>query len=558
MLTLSQSLEKCDLGFLRIVAELWGLDLEIPVVTASRPEEAAQNLVQALLEPDLVAEILEALPAEARNALAELQSHQGALAWSQFTRKYGEIREMGPGRRDREKPHLNPASAVEMLWYRGLIFRAFLDTPGGPQEFACIPSDLAALLPEPTPSAEQPPGRPAAAAERLYLILANDRLLDHACTLLAALRLNLELDAPEVQATAWESLFPHAPSREQLLALLLSLGLVDAQSRMPEPEVVRQFLEMPRVDALAHLSNAWMHNSAYNELSQLPGVSIEGDWQNDPLRTRLWLLDMLAQIPEKSWWSLPSFISAVKTTQPDFQRPAGDYDSWYLRDQASGEFLRGFENWDRVEGALIRFMITGPLHWLGILDLAAPAQGAAPAAFRFSTWARHLLHGSSPPGLTPEEGKLLVSSTAQIRAPRLVPPPVRYQIARFCEWVKVDQDAYYYRLTPASLLRARKQSLKTAHLIALLNRHAKAVPPNLVRALQRWEERGSEARIETATILRLRSPELLQAVRLSPLARFLGDPLGPTVITIKPGATQKVLALLAELGYLAEEERHKP
>ena len=554
MLTLSQSLEKCDLGFLRIVAELWGLDLEIPIETTSRHEEAFQKLVQALLDRELVAEILEALPTESRDALAELQSHQGALPWSQFTRKYGEIREMGSGRRDREKPYLDPASTVETLWYRGFIFRAFLDTPGGPQEFTYIPNDLAVLLPEPPPSAEQPPGRPAASAERAHLIFASDRLLDHACTLLAALRLNLELDAPEVQAAAWESTFPHSPSREQLLALLLGLGLVDAQSRMPEPEAVRQFLEMPRGDALAYLSNAWMHSSVYNELSELPGVSMEGDWQNDPLRTRLWLLDVLARIPENSWWSLQSFIGAVKSTQPDFQRPAGDYDSWYLRDQASGEYLRGFENWDRVEGALIRFMIIGPLHWLGILDLAAPAQGAAPAAFRSSAWAKTLLQGSPPAGFPLEEGKLLVRSNAQIRVPHLVPRQVRYQVARFCEWVKADQDAYDYRLSPASLVRAREQGLKTSHLTSLLNRYAKAIPPNLARALQRWEERGSEARIETATILRLRSPELLQAVRASRAARFLGEPLGPTVITIKPGATQKVLAMLAELGYLAEVE----
>ena len=36
------------------------------------------------------------------------------------------------------------------------------------------------------------------------------------------------------------------------------------------------------------------------------------------------------------------------------------------------------------------------------------------------------------------------------------------------------------------------------------------------------------------------------------LSRFLGDPLGPTIMTIKPGSAQKVLAVLAELGYLGE------
>jgi len=552
MLNLTQSLEQCDPGFFRIVAELWGLDLELPVEAASSTGEAIQKIVLALLDKDLVLEVVETLPAEARLALEELQSNQGALPWSQFTRKYGEIREMGPGRRDREKPYLKPASVVETLWYRAFIFRAFLDTPTGPQEFAYLPNDIAMLLPTSHPLVVKPLGRPATSAERAHPIKSNDRLLDHACTLLTALRLSLEQEAPELQAVAWETMYPYAPTRQQLLSLLTNLGLLE--NRLPEPEATRQFLELPREQALLQLAQDWVNSPLYSELRELPGVSFEGEWQNDPLRARIWLLDVLSQIPEGSWWSLPAFISAVKSTQPDFQRPAGNYDSWYLRDQATGEYLRGFENWDQVDGALISFVITGPLHWLGILDLAAPAEGAAPTAFRYSSWAGDLLSGSPPKGLPMEEGKLLVSSNAQIQAARLVPRAVRYQLGRFCEWVKADQDAYDYRLTPASLLRARQQGLQIGHLITLLNRHAKVVPPNLVRALQGWEERGGEARIETATILRLRSPEILKALRESRAARFLGDPLGPTVITIKPGATQKILAMLAELGYLTEIE----
>lgn len=554
MLTLIQSLEKCDSGYLRIIAELWGLALEMPLEAASQPEKSIQRISRAMLDRILVSEIFETLPIESRSALMELQSNQGFMPWSQFIRKYGDIREIGPGKRDREKPYLHPSSAVETLWYRAFIFRTFLDTPSGPQEFAYIPSDLADLLPEELSGADKPIGRPATAAERTYLIKTNDRILDHICTLLAAVRLNMELENPEVQAVAWDKFFDHTPTPSQLLSLLVSLGWLEARSQLPEPEITRQFLELPRGQALVYLFQSWKQSTSYNELSQLPGISMEGGWQNDPLRTRNWLLDLLAHIPQASWWSLPAFISGVKTTQPDFQRPAGDYDSWYLRDLTSGEYLRGFKNWDQVEGALIRFMIIGPLHWLGILDLAATAENAPPTAFRFSPWADNLLAGSPPGGLSTEEGKLLVSSNAHIRVPRLAPRSVRYQLARFCTWEKADQDAYDYWVTPVSLLRARQQGLKTGHLITLLNRYAKVVPPSLVRALQRWEESGSEARIETATILRLRSPEILQAVRSSRAARFLGEPLGPTVITIKPEAAQKVLAILAELGYLAEAE----
>ena len=89
-------------------------------------------------------------------------------------------------------------------------------------------------------------------------------------------------------------------------------------------------------------------------------------------------------------------------------------------------------------------------------------------------------------------------------------------------------------------------------MIALLRRFALTVPPSLVRALERLDQVGVEARLEQALILRVSSPEILQALRQSRAARFLGDPLGPTAIILRPNAGEKVLSILAELGYLGE------
>ena len=61
-------------------------------------------------------------------------------------------------------------------------------------------------------------------------------------------------------------------------------------------------------------------------------------------------------------------MAAVKAADPDFQRPDGDYGSWYIRDAAGDAYLSGFESWDRVEGVLIADLLAGPLHWLGVVD----------------------------------------------------------------------------------------------------------------------------------------------------------------------------------------------
>jgi hypothetical protein len=268
-------------------------------------------------------------------------------------------------------------------------------------------------------------------------------------------------------------------------------------------------------------------------------------------------LGFLKDIPRETWWSLSAFVAAVHQLHPDFQRPAGDYNSWFLRDERTGEFLRGFEHWDDVEGALIRYLITGPLHWLGILDLAAPEEetDSALTAFRWSRWAPALLRGEPPLELAEETALVHVRSDGRVGIPRLVKRAVRYQVARFCQWVEEVGEEYRYRLTPSSLEFAREQSLEVRHLLALLRNHAETIPPNVLESLNRWEKYGTQARMERVTVLRLGSAELLQTLRQSRAARFLGDPLGPASVVVKPGAQENVLAFLMEMGYLGEESK---
>jgi hypothetical protein len=565
---LIKSLQGKDLGHLRMIADLWGLSVDAPDLRNALPRLAA-----LLLDRPLVTEIVSDLPAEARLALDDLLNHDARMPWALFTKRYGVLREFGPARRDREHPHRTPISPAEMLWYRGLLARAFFDSPTGPEEFAYIPSDLVDLLPEPQTGLVAALGRPASPLERAFPLPPSDRILDHACTLLAALRLGLPAD--EIQAQDFGLLVPSgeteptglnllAPNPEMLKTLLMAAGLLDPAG-VPIPEPTRAWLEAPRPEALLALLRAWLISPVFNELRLLPGLKAEGEWQNDPLRARQSVRDFLSTVPgladpgERPFWSLGSFVEAVHKRYPDFQRPAGDYDSWYLRSLASGEFLRGFENWDNVDGALIRFIITGPLYWLGVFELACAADPhqdpAAPVtAFRYSEWAAALLSSQPPGGFAVENASMQVLSDGRLVVPRLAPRSLRYLIARFTSWDGYKQDEYHYRLSPASLQRARQQGLTINHLLALLRKHAPVTPPSLTRALERWERLGIEARFQSLLVLRLSSPELLQTLRASKAGRFLGDPLGPTSVIVKPGALSKVIAILAEMGYLAEIE----
>ena len=534
---LTQSLRGRDLGHLRIIAERWGVEFDAPDTRTG-----LQRLVPSLLDAELAEEIVTALPNQPREALDDLLRQGGQIPWAQFTLRHGAIREMGPGRRDRERPDRAPQSPAEWLWYRALIARAFFDTPDGATEFAFIPDDLMEHLPAArrgTPDQPDPLGRPASPVERAHARRATDQILDQATTLLAALRMG-ELSL--------------SPAHVELSTLLALHGLL-APDQTPLPEPTRTFLEAPRGEALTGLVHTWLHSPDFDELRQLPGLQAEGDWKNDPLRTRRVVLEMLKTVPKNTWWSLNALIAAVKQQRPDFQRPTGEYDSWYVRDIASGEFLRGFEHWDEVDGALLRHMITGPMHLVGLVDLAGPDEETAPTAFKWSGWAEMLL-ADIPPKLGEETGRVYVRSDGRVTVPRMAPRAVRYQIARFCHWEgarnEAKGDEFRYRLTPSSLARAREQGLRVGHLITLLAKHSDGIPPNITKALKEWEAQGAEARVVQVSVLRVSAPEILQALRASKAKRFLGDLLGSTTVVVKSGAEEKVLAALVELGYLGE------
>jgi len=537
---LQHLLNNYDLGFLNIIADLWGVDIMAPDARHAHP-----ILARKLLDSALVLEVVEALPDGARAALDRLVQEDGWMAWSRFTREFGPLREMGPGRRDREQPHLAPASPVEVLWYRALIGRDFLKREGKLQECAYISDDLLACLPQIVPAGPQLPGRPSSPGEIAHIIPVSDRILDHTCTLLAALRLGEPERSPAV--AAWN------PSMEEVHALLAGMKLITS-SEQPVLEDARPFLSMPRGEALSWLFRGWQTSTQFNELRLMPGIVCEGAWVNDPLLARGRIFELLGEVPEGAWWNLGSFIDAIRQRDPDYQRPAGDFDSWLVRDSVTGKALQGIEHWEKVDGALIRYLITGPMHWLGMIDLAAPEPKEEVTAFRFSDWANDLLLGRAVRGLPDEEVQVEALSDGRLIVSPHTPRLARYQLSRFCQWMDETADAYIYQLTPTSLSDAAEQGLKAPHLETLLKKYGKELPPSLLKALQNWDRKGGQARIFPAVVLQIASPKILQALRDSPAARFLGDPLSPTAVIVQQGAVEKVRAALARLGTLSDVE----
>jgi hypothetical protein len=542
MRTLGNTLHDLEPGERRIIAERWGIEQDDPAGGLS-----SDRLAHWMLQPANLAEFLAGLTDGEAEVLAALRRHAGRMPLAEAEHRFGDWRRMGAARRDRLQPHRNPSGPLESLGYSGLIGRAFADAPGGAQEFVFLPSDLLPSLPalpaNPlalTPTAD--PGR----VQRATASSAEDVV-----TLLAALR-RRRLRSLE-QAAAWSDpilpflLCPQAGTL--LITLLVEAGVLSAAPHRPQAEQTGQYLQSLYEDPLRPLTG-WRSSRRWSDLSQIPSLTCETQaWPGDPLATRQALLEILDRLPRGVWFDLTALVQAVQDERPGFQRTAGEFDAWYLRHRQSGEFLRGFEHWDEVEGALIRFVICGPLHWLGGADLGSAASGAASDRFRLC--ASPPAQGISAARITPE---------GSIEAPFGMPPAQRYQLARFCDWEARGPTGFTYRLTPSALRLAHEQGLRSPQVVAVLeSASGQTLAAHLQQALLRADTSTSSPRVEEELVLRLPDSRQLDALlSFKGTASLLGDRVGEDGIVVRPGEWQRLRAAAAQMGILLDSPRPKP
>ncbi|MBN2555623.1 MAG: helicase-associated domain-containing protein [Anaerolineales bacterium] len=553
MYSLKLSLQDEDLGRLKIIAELWGIELP-----EARASNALPHLLEAMLNPSLLLEIVSSLPPDASCALNELLGENRRVPYADYNRDYGPIREMGPGKRDREKPWRSAISPLEELWYRGLVARTFLAGKRGHVEYIVIPEDLADLLPVPSTTSSRLPGTPAAAPT--HPIERSQNLIEDLVTLLAYLRVH---PASTID-TVYEPLAPFITCPEAipfLIALLLEVHILQSSPLRVDPNQVKAFLDLPGKEIQHRLARAWRTSTRWNDLAHVPGLAYpEDDWPNDPILSREGALSAIMAIPLGTWWELQSLVASVKEDRPSFQRPAGDFDSWYIRRQGTDQFLRGFIHWDNVEGGLLRFILTGPLYWLGLIEISGDFQlEDSHAAFRLLDSARMLDETEPITANDPQPTSAIIKSSGEIIAPIGMQPHNRYQLARCARWESFDRRGYRYQLTPASLQAASEQGLETQHLLAILTMAGDGpLAPALSHAIKRWALQGQEAGMEHVLIVRVSRSEILDELRKNKAtSRFILERLGPTTAVVHENAWPKFIQAAAENRILIEPPRKK-
>jgi hypothetical protein len=530
---------------LRVIGEWWEVDVEGLTRTA-----AAARLAARIGALDLVQELQYMQPEEAA-AVRALAEAGGRMPVAVFGRLYGEIRQMGPGRLEQEEPWLDPANPAEALWYCGLLYQRFEEVGNELTSFCLLPAVLSRqLVADAAPSAEkrhlaEPQPDWWIEKPQAWTTAPLDAADDLATLLALAWRDGLD---PE----ALDPILPHLRQKSAerchlLLHLAGTAGLLRQTAEGLRPtRAAADWLKAGREAQLRTLADTWQQ-SHWSELHHLPALRCEGaTWQNDPSATRQAFLALLPR--DTRWLRMERFVAHVRETAPDFQRPDGNYDTWYIRDTADNRWLRGFESWDAVEGRLIAWYFHGPLHWLG---LAEWGEGAVRLTERAIAW----LAGEAPPAAETFL-PVMVQPDGTVLAPEQASRHVRFQLLRVAEPEPVEPDKpYRYRLTPRSLERAVAQGIPANRLMAFLVEAGgnRPIPPGVQRAIERWLENGTEARLDQLVVLRVQQPDLLEKLRRNPTTRpFIGESLGDLAVVIRNTDYRQLQEAAARLGLLID------
>ena len=545
MHTLAESLSEYGEVMLAAIAGQWQVEPN------EDPAELPQRLAATMLQPARLQAFVAALDAPARAALAHVVAAGGSIRGHLMTHAYGELRRLGPRAMEREAPWREPASALERLYYAGLLFRRYARLGSYHGEVYYIPSDVLTSLPPlraagttvsvtPVPAPPQPREQGDSLALDLELLIARLRLQPA-----PAVRGGIALSYLAALNPRW-----WGERDSERLALLLRVGqrarLIARRGEEWQVGVAaRTWLEQEPYRRQQALFDAWQGDSAWNELWRIPHLRCEDTgWRNDPLSARQAVLALLRRLPA-GWVRLGDLVAAIKAVQPDFARPDGDYDSWYIRDRATGQYLSGFAHWEAVEGALIRHVVVRMLYWLGAVALDAEEE-----RFALTPAGRAFLRRAAPPPAQPPQ-PLEVREDLSLWAHRRTAAFDRVRLERFARWQGREGEIDRYTLDAEAAWQAYNAGLTPAQVAAFLQRSSGGrVPQTVQRTLGGWQQRFGRVALQRAVLLQTADAETLRQLRKDPeLAQHLGAVVSERAVLVPEGQVEPVVARLTALGW---------
>jgi hypothetical protein len=515
---LREALEETATGALRRMASAHGLLHDDGTTRA----ELIERIAERLLDPAYVQEQLDGLSDDEREALVAARATGGEQRGFLL---------------DRDHP-----GAAEVLVERGLLFRLFAAAGPLRGELFTVPDELFAFLPTP-PAAELPPtgDPPPAAVDRR----ASDPAFSLFC-IASALRRHADSLEHEVRAWSEEPGGWDWDARWLFLRhLAQSSGVLVHQADgalVPAGTLVRLLDDPPAL--ASRLLRAYLRDRAWSELAHA-GFP-DGAELADTVQLRRALVEVVQALPEGAWIDFDALSDWVQRTRPTL-----------VREQLNARGIVQLDAvpWVDFEQRILRYVLLGPLYWLGVVGLSADGRHLSRRATLRSRTAP-ISPASSQAGATESERRMVSEAcfwegVAELVAPARADLGTLLEAERYLVLHERGRPSRYH-LVQAHVAAALGSGGSIADCRRLLLKLTRAALPETIEArLAAWEQRFGALSVRPAVLLEARSAaELEEAIADERARPFIRARLGSTVVEVPAAQALELAAVLRDGGHL--------
>lgn len=347
--------------------------------------------------------------------------------------------------------------------------------------------------------------------------------------------------------------------------LLIQLGLLSVRQNTLYAQPAEDFFSRPLAQRARECLRIYMDTHFWNEMIYLSEINIRPipdpltPAHEEVIHARHQVMERLLLEAPQEWHDQAAFIARTKLYIPYllFPRQYGPRAERYS--QGSNPYgwdfrlRRGWlthrEGWHMVEGGFIRAMITGPLHWMGLMQLD---QEKFSSTFQYSDVSAFIIGDAALKEEAVIRGRLIIQPNFDIVVLAPVAEGLLVRLDTFAERISLEHVAQYH-LTKASVTHAIQHDIHVDAMLAVLESAVETdIPQNVRYSLAEWERQARRIEVwPSATILEVEDSSLLD--------RFLADPeiqplfrrrLTPQLVEVMPEKLQAVQQLLWQQNYL--------
>ncbi len=350
-----------------------------------------------------------------------------------------------------------------------------------------------------------------------------------------------------------------------LRLLLMKLSLLQERQGTLHALNAVAFFALPLIERARRCYTIWQDTAFWNEMLYLPDINVRPgpsplDAPHQEIRrARHVMIERVEHERLDGWHDLASFIARTKLYAPYllFPRNYGPRAERYMSSsnpygwdfRLKRGWLTHREGWHMVEGGFLRTVITGPLHWLGVVEVD---NESTPTAFRLTSSALFLLSDTVPTSEEIPAGRLIVQPNFELVALAPVSEALLVKLDCFAERISLEHIAQY-RLTKASVTRAIQTGLHAENIKTTLEQASGGdVPQNVQYSLVEWERQARRIEMwRNATLLEVDASALLDELYTHEQTRpLLGRRLAPCLAEVAPQHLPAIQAFLWQRDYL--------